>query len=123
MKPTRQVECVELMVSANNVTIPYAEALLVATPANQLVAGKKPARLTGVTQEQMAKMEREMSNLQGQYKLVEQTYGQDVLNLVLARGYLTKILENQAVMKYLSQHQLDLVKEFESILEMASLDS
>ena len=32
MKPTRQVECVELMVSANNITVSYAEALLVATP-------------------------------------------------------------------------------------------
>jgi hypothetical protein len=31
MKPTRQVECVELMISANNITIPYAEALLTAT--------------------------------------------------------------------------------------------
>lgn len=33
MKPTRQVECVELVIAANNVTVPYAEALLVATPA------------------------------------------------------------------------------------------
>ena len=81
MKPTRQVECIELMVSANNITAAYAEALLVASPAEMLVDGKKPAKLTGVTQEQMAKMEREMSNLQGQYKMVEQTYGQDVLNL------------------------------------------
>jgi len=60
--------------------------MLVATPVELLVDGKKPQKLTGVTQEQMAKMEREMANLQGQYKMVEQTYGQDVLNLVLARG-------------------------------------
>ena len=87
MKPTRQVECVELMVSANNITVAYVDALLVATPAESLIDGKKPQKLTGVTQEQMAKMEREMANLQGQYKMVEQTYGQDILNLVLARGY------------------------------------
>ena len=86
MNPTRQMECVELMVSANNLSVSYAEAMLVATPAALLVDGKKPHKLTGVTQEQMAKMEREMANLQGQYKMVEQTYGQDVLNLVLARG-------------------------------------
>jgi hypothetical protein len=86
MKPTRQVECVELMVAANNVSVSYAEALLVATPAARLVEGKKPRKLTGVSPEQMVKMEREMSNLQQQYKLVEQTYGQDVLNLVLAKG-------------------------------------
>ena len=54
-------------------------------------------RLKGVTADQMAKMEREMANLEGQFKLVEQSYGQDVLNLVLAKGYLTKLLDNEAV--------------------------
>ncbi len=122
MKPTRQVECVELMIAANNVTVAYAEALLVATPAARLVDGKKPAKLTGVTHEQMAKMEREMSNLQEQYKLVEQTYGQDVLNLVLAKGYLVKLLECEPVLIYLQQHQPELVREFELIRDVVSLE-
>jgi len=47
-------------------TAPYAEAMLVATPSELPVDGKKPKKLTGVTQEQMAKMEREMANPQGQ---------------------------------------------------------
>jgi ParB-like chromosome segregation protein Spo0J len=122
MKPTRQIECVELMVSANTVTASYADAMLVATPANMLVAEKKPAKLTGVTQEQMAKMEREMSNLQGQYKAVEQTYGQDVLNLVLAKSYLVKLLENKQVARYLKQRQSELLAEFETIVRTVSLD-
>jgi len=122
MKPTRQVECVELMVAANNVTVRYAEALLVATPASGLVAGKKPKKLTGISSEQMLKMESEMTNLQEQYKLVEQTYGQDVLNLVLAKGYLAKLLENESARDYLQRHQPDLFTEFESIVATISLD-
>lgn len=122
MRPTRQVECVELMIAANNVTVAYAEALLVATPASRLIDGRKPAKLIGVTQEQMAKMEREMSNLQEQYKIVEQTYGQDVLNLVLAKGYLVKLLECEPVLAYLSQHQPDLVRELEAIRNLVALD-
>ena len=110
------------MIAANNVTVPYAEALLVATPATRLVDGKKPPKLTGVTPEQMAKMEREMSNLQGQYKLVEQTYGQDVLNLVLAKGYLARLVENDLVAQYLRQRQPDLLAEFETIVETVSLE-
>ena len=88
MKPTRQVECVELMVSANNITVAYAQALVAATPCNLLVGEIKPKKMTGVSADQMAKMEREMGNLQEQFKLAEQTYGQDILNLVLAKGYL-----------------------------------
>lgn len=122
MKPTRQVECVELMVLANTITVGYAEALLVATPETMLLDGKKTAKLTGLTSDQMARMEREMTNLQGQYKNVEQTYGQDVLNLVLAKGYLAKLLENKAVARFLKQRQPEVLAEFESIVQTVSLD-
>jgi hypothetical protein len=122
MKPTRQVECIELMVAANNITVAYAQALLAATPSELLVGEVKTRKLRGVTSEQMAKMEREMGNIQGQYKLIEQTYGQDVLNLVLAKGYLVKLLDNAAVIRYLRQNQPDVLAEFENVVQTVSLD-
>lgn len=122
MKPTRQVECVELMLSANNLKVVYAEALLAATPPEMLVDGKKPRKLSGVTKEQMARMEREMSNLQGQYKLVEQSYGQDVLTLVLVRGYLVKLLGNVEVAKFLRGKVPEILEQFETIAEASSLE-
>jgi hypothetical protein len=122
MKPTRQVECVELMLAANSITSSYASALLLATPADRLVDGRRPPRAAGMSEDQIAKMEHEMGNLQGQYKLVEQTYGQDVLNLVLARGYLARLLDNPAVSRYLNDYQPELLREFESILSITSLN-
>ncbi len=122
LKPIRQIECVELMLAANNITSAYAEALAAATPPHLLVSGKRPPKMRGITAEQMAKMEREMGNLQGQFKLVEQSYGQDVLNLVLAKGYLAKLLENKAVSRFLLKHQPDVLAEFESIVQTTSLD-
>ncbi|WP_407830667.1 plasmid partitioning protein RepB C-terminal domain-containing protein [Verminephrobacter eiseniae] len=93
LKPTRQVECVELMLTANNMTVAYAEALLAATPPHLLVSEKRPRKLSGVTAEQMVKMEREMGNLQGQLKLVEKSYGQDVLLLELSNRMLAFLRE------------------------------
>jgi len=122
LKPTRQVECVELMVAANKITVAYAQAMFVATPGDLLVEGKSPRKLPGVTPEQLARMEREMSNLQGQYKMAEQAYGTDVLNLVLARGYLAKLLANPAIARHLKQRQPDVLAEFESILKTVSLE-
>lgn len=122
LKPTRQVECVELMVTTNNITVAYAQALLAATPPNMLVGEAKPKKLGGVTAEQMAKMEREMGNLQGQFKLAERSYGENVLNLVLARGYLAKLLDNDAIVRFLSQNQPDVLAEFENIVRTVSLD-
>jgi hypothetical protein len=122
LKPTRQVECVELMLTANNMTVAYAEALLAATPPHLLVSEKRPRKISGVTAEQMAKMEREMGNIQGQLKLVEKSYGQDVLLLVLARGYLGKLIDNKAVFRFLSQRQPDVLAEFENIIQTVALD-
>jgi ParB-like chromosome segregation protein Spo0J len=122
MKPTRQVECVELMLAANKLNVAYAQALLAATPKEMLVGETKPRKMKGVTTEQMAKMEREMGNLHEQYKLVEQTYGQDVLNLVLAKGYLVKLLDNTVVLRYLRQKQRDVLTEFENIVQTVALD-
>ena len=123
LKPTRQIECVELMIATNNVTVSYAQALLAATPGNLLVHETKPRKLGGVTAEQMAKMEREMGNLQGQLKMVEQSYGLDVLNLVLAKGYLTKLVSNEAIFRFLSQRYPDVLHEFESLARTVSLET
>lgn len=120
MKATRQVECIELMLSANNLTANYAEALLAATPIEMLVAGEKPA-MKGVSAEQMARMEREMANLQGQYKLIEENYAEDVLNLVLAQGYLSKLLANDAVKRFINQRHPDIFEQFQATIDMASL--
>ncbi len=122
MKPTRQVECVDLMVLANNVTVNYAEALLIATPADMLVDGKKIEKLAGVTPEHMARMEREMANLQGQYKLIEQSYSDDVFNLMLAQSYLAKLLKNNLVERFINQHQPEIMEQLSVIAEMTALD-
>lgn len=122
LKPTRQVECVELMVSANNITVAYAHALVAATPSNMLVGEVKPKKMIGVSADQMAKMEREMGNLHEQFKLAEQSYGQDILNLVLAKGYLAKLMANEAILRHLTKNHPDVLNEFDSIVRMVTLD-
>jgi ParB-like chromosome segregation protein Spo0J len=122
LKSTRQIECVELMLSANNITVAYAQALLAATPSNMLVGEVKTRKVTGVSSDQMAKMEWEMGNLQEQFKLAEQSYSQDVLHLVLAKGYLAKLMANEAVLRYLTKRHGDVLNEFDRIVRMTNLD-
>ncbi len=114
MKPTRQAECAELMVSANNVSVVYARALLSGTPPERLVAPKN-VRIKGVSQEQLGRMQKEMTGLHDQYKIAEQTYAEDTLDLVLARGYLTKLLDNELVFRYLEKHHPEVLEQFVSI--------
>jgi hypothetical protein len=122
MKPARQVECAELMVSVNNFSATYAAALLAATPQAQLVEPEKPKKMLGLTIEQMARMEQEMSLVQSRFKAVEQSYNRNVMNMVLARGYIAKLLANEAVASWLRRHQPEVYDEFRAIVAAASLD-
>jgi hypothetical protein len=123
MKPMRQVEIAELMIMMNNFSVSYSKALLAATPRTQLIAPEKPKNFKGVSPEQIERMEREMANLQREIKLIEDSYGPDHLNLVLARGYLVSILSNNKVERYLNQHHGEILTEFRKLSEVASIGS
>jgi hypothetical protein len=122
MKATRQIECAELMVSANKVTATYARCLLAGTPSAMLTEGSKPLRPVAVSQEQLARMENEMASLHSQYKIAEQSHGEDMLNLTLARGYLIKLTDNPRAMRYMQAHYPEILAEFARIIEATSIE-
>ncbi len=106
MKAARQVEAVELMIASNTITVAHAEALLKATPHEQRtdLQGLERDRKTPPI-EQLVKLEKEMSQVQEHYKDAELNYGSDLLNLVLARGYLTKLLANAAIRSFIERQE------------------
>ena len=117
MQPLRQIEAVELMIAMERFTITYAEALLAATPQNQLVAEEQPKQVRGLTPEQMTLMERESSQLERELRVAERSYGPDHMHLVVARGYLGRLLGNARVVRYLAQQHPEFLAEFQRIIE------
>jgi ParB-like chromosome segregation protein Spo0J len=122
MRAMRQIEAAELMSSAGNVSSSYAKAILAATRQIDLAKPDQPKKIRGMTPEQMARMEREMETLQQDFKVVDATYGDDVLVLVIAVGYLSKLVANRKIERYLSQHHVEILSQFRSIISAASLD-
>ena len=123
MAPIRQVEAAELMTGQNNYTATFAKAILAATPEAQLVdpRRKKPAGDRAVTAEQIARLERELANLQAQVKSVEETYGIDNLYLTVAKGYIRKLLGNAQIVRWLSRYRQEYLTEFQSVAEIENL--
>lgn len=124
MKAARQVEAVELMIAADKITGPHAEALLKATPPEQRTdtAPKKPDIPQGDPLEKIVKLEKEMSQVQTKYKDAEANYGSDLLNLVVARGYLSKLISTPTVKDYLTQNHPDILDTFELVVNTVSMD-
>lgn len=77
MKPMRQIEVAEMMISANCYTGRYAQMVLTATRPEDLTESKPT--VDSVSPESIAKMEREMERLYHDYRLVEDTLGETML--------------------------------------------
>ncbi len=123
MKPVRQVDAVEMMIAMNNFTVPYARALVASTPPDQLVDADKPKVPKGVSEEQIARMEREMASLQRGIKRIEATFGPDHLNLILGVRYVEGLFANPAIDRYLERHHPEIRDELVRTCEATALAS
>lgn len=117
LKPMRQIEAAQLMIAMNRFSISYAKSLVAATSDDQLVEGRK-RRPLGLTDEQAALMQRESENLGREIRMVEASYSADHLDMMLATGYIVRLLSNARVVRYLAQHYADLLGEFQKITDL-----
>ncbi|WP_407976487.1 plasmid partitioning protein RepB C-terminal domain-containing protein [Brucella pseudogrignonensis] len=115
LKPMRQIEVAELMIAMNNYSQSYANSLVISTPESMLIAPKKAAK--GLTLEQISRMERETANLEKEFKIAEEDYGKDNIDLVIATGYVGRLLENVRVVRQLAQYYPEILAEFQRISE------
>jgi hypothetical protein len=123
MKAARQVEAVELMVASNTITVAHVEALLKATPPEQRADVPPPERDSKTApMEQLVKLEKEMSQVEATYKEAENHYGSDLLNLVVAKGYLTKLLANAAVKSYIARKEPEILSHLELVANTVSME-
>jgi ParB-like chromosome segregation protein Spo0J len=122
VKPLRQIEMADLMIASATYSKPYADALLAATPRHNLVDRGGSKRADASRPEDVAKMQAEMQALEHEVLLLDESYGRNVVNLTIARGYLKKLLENARIVRYFASKFPDLLAQFQRIQETATLD-
>lgn len=121
VSPTRQVDMAQLMRSGNNYTKAYAEALIVGTPAEQLVNGSKPRPVRGVSEEEVARMKREMEVLERDYRLHQDRFGENSLHLNASQRYVKRLLDNAKVRRFITTRYPEILEEFQELAALASL--
>lgn len=123
MKAARQVEAVELMIASQNITVAHADALLKASPPEQRTDVKPPEKEKKTAPiEQIEKLEKEMNQVQEKYQEAESSYGSDLLNLVVAKGYLAKLLVNDLVKDYIARHEPEILEHLELVVNTVSME-
>lgn len=122
MKPIRQIEAAEMMTSASRFSAPYARMILAAT-REELLREPKKAKQLDATPEDIARMERQMEKLYNDYKLVEDTLGETMLVLVVAKGFVARLMRNEAISAYLDRHHADLARELTGVMDAVTNDA
>jgi RepB plasmid partitioning protein/ParB-like nuclease domain len=122
MKPERQIEACNLMTSASDFSSAYAKALLAGSKSDDLKKAPPARRASGVTIADLTLLEREMARMQSDFTEVEVSYGQDVLVLAITSNYLSKLIANPRVSRYLDGNHPEILAKFRSIAAVASVE-
>jgi hypothetical protein len=120
-KPMRQVDMAHLMVSGNNYTWAYAEALIIGTPTDQLVSSTKRKETHGISEEEISRMEKEMEVLERDYRLYQDQFGENSLHLNTIQRYVKRLLENTKIKRFLGTRYPELLEEFQELAAIEAL--
>jgi hypothetical protein len=120
-KPIRQVDMAHMMISGNNYTWAYAEALIVGTQPEQLVDGKKQKNTHGISGEEISRMEKEMESLERDYRLYQDQFGENSLHLNAVQRYVKRLLENAKIKRFLGNRYPELLEEFQELVALEAL--
>ncbi|MDH2352280.1 plasmid partitioning protein RepB C-terminal domain-containing protein [Bradyrhizobium sp. SSUT112] len=116
MREPRQIEACELMVAASNYSLSYAKALLAATSDAERLQPQKRRVPAVVTAADLALMERELKEVQQKAGGVEASYGRDMLDLAIVARYVSQLLTDRKIARYLDDNHPELAKESRAIV-------
>lgn len=117
LKPMRQIAAAQLMVALNKYTLNYAKSLVAASSDDELVnPGKR--KIGGLSEDERSLMERESAKLDRELAEIEKTYGADHLDMVLAVGYVSRLLGNARVVRHLAKNHQEILAEFQKIADL-----
>jgi hypothetical protein len=98
-----------------------AEALLIGTHADHFVDAAKPKSISGMSEEEILRMEKEMESLERDYRIHEERFGENSLHLNAAQRYVKRLLENPKVKRFLSNRYPELLEEFEELSALEAI--
>ncbi|MGS1004390.1 plasmid partitioning protein RepB C-terminal domain-containing protein [Burkholderia glumae] len=122
MKPYRQIEAAEMMVAANKFTISYAEMILMTTRPDGLSEPDKPKKKAEISAADLARMEAEMDRLRQDCQVVATEVCDNMLALIVAKGYMTRLLRNENIQGHLRRYHGDLLETLVATMDAIASD-
>jgi hypothetical protein len=103
------------MIAARNYSVSFTKAILAGTKPDDLLEPDKQKRVNGLTKDQVAHMQHAMSTLQQDLSAIRDHYVNDALTLSITVKYLTSIVNNKEIKRYLAKNHPDLLAELHEL--------
>lgn len=121
MKPFRQIDVVQAMISLNNYSLKLAAAMLHGSASEQLVDATATKVRKGGVSETLQRLERELVAVQADTKLLEEGYGPANLQLTIIKTYIKSLLDNATVVRWLAKTHAEYLQQIQLIADIKQL--
>ncbi len=104
------------MISANSYSYSFAKAFLQVTPDELLVKAPSDKRPSVVPNSTKNVMEEEAQALVEDLHRAEESYASDMLDLATSCRYLSRLLSNERIRRYVAKHYADTLAELDQLI-------
>ncbi|OOH87187.1 RepB plasmid partition [Pasteurellaceae bacterium 15-036681] len=104
MKPERQIEVADMMIASNKFSSIYANMMLLSSRKEELIENHK-VKSTHDDLTDLSIMQKEMNRLKENYKVSEEKLADLKMALIVAKGYVNRLLCNAAIVDLLENDQ------------------
>jgi hypothetical protein len=122
MKPIRQIEAAEHMLASSRYSVLFAKALLEVTRPELLAEGCASKKLDTKPVGTRVMLEQETDMLLRDLKAVEDSYGTDILILMVSQRYIERLLGNDRVERHLNRHHPEILNTLRSLISDLQLE-
>ncbi|MFJ3055972.1 plasmid partitioning protein RepB C-terminal domain-containing protein [Herbaspirillum sp. NPDC087042] len=124
MTPFRQIDVAQAMINLGNYSLKLATAMLQNTPPDQLVRKASSSKKTAPPTDALRRLERELSAMQADTKLLEEGYGPASLQLEIVKTYIgSTLLENAAVVRWLAKNQPEYFQQLQRLSDIKKIQA
>ena len=120
VKPERQKEILLQVERADNYSLKYVKALILATPTELRIGKIKNSKYTNIKEQE--ELGGQLRTMELEFRKASETFRDNTFTLVKLSGYIRQLLTNQNVKEFLKENYPDIFVEFEKISNDKSLD-
>ena len=94
---------------------------IIGSRPEQLSGPKPPELVSGLSPAQIARMEKEMEQLEQEVRAHQEGFGENSLRLNAAQRYVKRLLDNPKVLRFLSQRHKEILDEFREFADLEAI--